>query len=193
MYKRKFKSNIRTLLYFFAAIGFVVFSFTVNADGTYKLSGKVVRVADGDTITLLHGYKRYRIRLASIDAPETGHGKQRPSQPYSKASRLALAKMVANKDLTLTCYEKDHYQRDICDIPYKDGKTANQALVEQGLAWANMQGGGKYLRDRNLLQLQDQAKEAKLGLWQQPNAVAPWDWRWQCWHALETGQTSPIC
>lgn len=193
MSKYNFKSNTYTLLYFFVAVLFVALSFTVKADATYKLSGKVVRVADGDTITILDGYKRHKIRLASIDAPETGHGKKQPGQPFSKASKNALADMVANKHLTLICYEKDHYQRDICDVPYKNGKTANQALVEKGLAWANMQGGGKYLRDRNLLELQQNAQQQKLGLWQRPDAVAPWDWRWKCWRALETKKTNPIC
>lgn len=193
MFKLNSKSNAFTLLCFFVAVLFVALSFTVNADATYKLSGTVVRVADGDTITILNGTKSYKIRLASIDAPETGHGKTRPSQPFSKASQNALAKMVAGKNLTLICYEKDHYQRDICDVPYTANKTANQALVEQGLAWANMQGGGKYLRNRALLDIQRQAESKKIGLWQQKNAVAPWDWRWQCWHALETRKSNPIC
>lgn len=166
---------------------------SVNSQSNYNIIGTVVKVADGDTLTLLSGKKNIRVRLASIDAPETGHGKNRPSQPYSNASKKALSELVINKRLTLVCYEKDHYGREICDIPIDNGRTANQILVEQGLAWANMQGGGKYLRDRSLPDLEKQARQRKIGLWQQPGAVAPWDWRWQCWNKLETGQKSPIC
>ncbi|HBI83285.1 MAG TPA: nuclease, partial [Alcaligenaceae bacterium] len=47
--------------------------------------------------------------------------------------------------------------------------------------WANQQGGGKYLRDRSLVDLEKQARAQKLGLWAEPNAVAPWVWRDVCW------------
>lgn len=160
---------------------------------TYALTGKVVRVSDGDSLTLLMGRHRHRIRLASIDAPETGSGKKRPAQPYSQASKKFLADMVAGKVLSLRCYEADHYGRHVCDVPLPDGRLASHELVAHGLAWANMQGGGKYLRDPALKGLEQQARERKLGLWQRPGAIAPWDWRWQCWKVLESGKTSPIC
>lgn len=202
MQKRKYKSILKAA----ALVLFLAYSYwntgrsdntnlPVNAtsQSTYNLTGTVVNIADGDTLTLLQGQKRLRIRLASIDAPETGHGKTRPSQPYSTASKNALSAMVAKKTVTLKCYEQDRYQREICDVPLADGDTANRQLVAQGLAWANMQGDGKYLRDASIRDLQAQAKSERRGLWQQPDPVAPWDWRWQCWNKLETGQSSPIC
>ncbi|MFA7438108.1 thermonuclease family protein [Castellaniella sp.] len=157
------------------------------------MSGRVVNVADGDTLTLLVQGQRQRIRLASIDAPETGHGRMRPGQPFGQAARRALAQRVAGQTLTLTCYEQDHYGREICDIPLSGGETVNRLLVAQGLAWANEQGGGKYLRDPELRVLEARAREQRLGLWQQPGAVPPWTWRWKCWNALETGALTPIC
>lgn len=150
------------------------------ADKTYKLTGKVVRVSDGDTINLLIDNKQERIRLASIDAPETAHGSDQPGQPYGEASRKNLASYVAGKTLTVLCFEKDRFDRHICDIPI-DGTTANRLQVEQGMAWANQQAKGKYLRDSSLIELQKNAQQKKLGLWAEPGAVAPWDWRVQCW------------
>ncbi|MFT0531264.1 thermonuclease family protein [Castellaniella hirudinis] len=163
------------------------------AQAAYTIQGRVVQVADGDTLTLLRGRQRVRVRLASIDAPEIGHSRQRPGQPYGQAARRALAELVAGKTLALRCYEQDRYGREICDVPLADGRTASQALVAGGLAWANLQGGGKYLRDDTLPGLQRQARQRGLGLWQAPGPVAPWEWRWKCWQALETGKTTTIC
>ena len=58
------------------------------------LTGKVVRIADGDTFTLLVEKKQYRIRLYGIDAPETKGG-----QPYSLKSKDYLASLIAGKPL----------------------------------------------------------------------------------------------
>jgi endonuclease YncB( thermonuclease family) len=151
-----------------------------QASGTYALTGRVVQVSDGDTINLLVDNQRQRIRLASIDAPETGHGKDRPGQPFGDASRKNLAQYVAGKTLTLTCFEKDRYDRHICDIPV-EGTTANRLQVEQGMAWANQQARGKYLRDKSLPALENAARQKKLGLWSEPGAVSPWEWRTACW------------
>lgn len=146
----------------------------------YKLTGKVVRVSDGDTINLLVDNKQERIRLASIDAPETSHGSDQPGQPFGEASRKNLANHVAGKTVTVVCFEKDRYERHICDIPV-DGTTANRLQVEQGMAWANQQAKGKYLRDRSLPELEKNARQKKIGLWSEPAAVAPWEWRVVCW------------
>lgn len=146
---------------------------------TYTLTGKVIRVADGDTLTI-RGTENQKIRLASIDAPEKKSGSKRPAQPYSEPSREYLAKLVAGQTITVLCFEKDRYDRHICDIPVNQ-TTANRLLVEAGLAWANQQAGGKYLRDKELLVLEQQARVAKRGLWVEPNPVAPWVWRKRCW------------
>lgn len=179
-----------------AGLGATAFGLSVPAlpaDDTYALTGRVVDVADGDTLGLLVGSTRKRVRLASIDAPEISHGKNRPGQPFAQASRKALAEWVAGGTFTLVCYERDQYDRDICDVPLGNGETVNRRMVAAGMAWANMQGGGKYLRDPLLTQLQDKAKAQRLGLWAQQPAVAPWDWRWKCWAALESGRDTPIC
>jgi len=152
------------------------------AQGVYVLEGRVSKVSDGDTVTLSTVDGKQRIRLASIDAPETG-GRGRPGQPYGDASRQYLAKMVSGRTITARCHEQDHYQRHVCDLMLADGQTANRRLVEAGMAWANQQGKGKYLRDKQMLALERQARQAQRGLWQATKGkrVSPWEWRDQCW------------
>lgn len=151
------------------------------AKGPYQLQGTVSHVADGDTINLQVDGQRERIRLANIDAPESGGRADRPGQPYADQSQKALAALVLDKTITVDCFEQDHYGRNICDIPMSDGKTVNQYLVEQGMAWAYTGSGGRYLRDKSLVAVQEQATKAKRGLWKDKKPVAPWVWRVECW------------
>jgi len=158
---------------------------TAVSDGTpaasYTLTGKVVKVADGDTVTLQTADGQHRIRLDSIDAPEDGHGSAEPGQPYADAARQHLAGLLAGRQLTARCYETDQYGRDVCLLPLEDGSSANRAQVAAGYAWAYTARQGAYLRDQALPGLQRQARQAGLGLWAQPRAVEPWKWRYDCW------------
>jgi len=61
-----------------------------------------------------------------------------------------------------------------------DGTTANQRMVEQGMAWANRQQA-RFLRDPTLEKLERRARADKRGLWRDRYPVAPWVWRDQCW------------
>lgn len=151
------------------------------SSGGYTLAGRVVRVADGDTFTLLVDGKQQKVRMASIDAPETTKDSQRPGQAHAQASKDALAALISGKNLTVQCFERDRYDRNVCDVPLGNGVTANQQQVALGLAWANMEGRGKFMRDSKITALEQQAKQAKKGIWSQAGAVSPWAWRYQCW------------
>lgn len=155
---------------------------SVPQGATYELQGRVVNVADGDTITLKTDGGQRRIRLASIDAPEIGHGEVKPGQPFGQASQRSLASMVAGKTLTAHCYEKDQYARDVCDLPGDGGLTVNRQQVAAGYAWANTVRHGEYLRDTGLPDIERQAREQGKGLWARPDAIPPWEWRYECWN-----------
>jgi endonuclease YncB( thermonuclease family) len=167
------------------AVGFSFLDTPASAraetDAVFTLQGRVVSVADGDTFTILANGRTQRIRMASIDAPETGKGNQQPGQPYGQASRRALADLVAGKNLTLQCFERDRYERAICDVPLSQGGTANQSQVRNGMAWANMEKRGQFLRDKSMPDLQQQAQRQGRGLWADADPVEPWVWRYQCW------------
>jgi len=157
----------------------------------YTLTGRIVSVTDGDTVVMqterMGGQKQARIRLASIDAPELGHdvgSTPRPGQPYGEAARAFLVDLVQGRVITARCFERDHYRRHVCDLPLGGNagqQTANRRLVEAGMAWANQEAGGKFLRDATLPEVERQARAARRGLWRGPRPVAPWQWRSQCW------------
>jgi len=149
--------------------------------GSYTLTGPIVNVADGDTVTLRAPGGQRRIRMDSIDAPEEGHGAEQPGQPYAEAARKHLAGLVAGKTLTAQCYEQDQYGRDICALILEDGRSANRLQVEAGYAWAYTARQGAYLRDPAMPGLQKAAQREGRGLWAQKRAVQPWKWRYDCW------------
>lgn len=71
------------------------------------LMGTVVKVTDGDTITVLTSEnEQERIRLHGIDSPE-----QKGGQPYWRASRDQLAALVAGKTVTVTWDKRDRNGR----------------------------------------------------------------------------------
>ena len=127
----------------------------------YEITGKVVGVADGDTLTILDATNaQHKIRLADIDAPESG-------QPYGNRAKQRLRALVAGKSVTADC-------RDVCTV-IVDGTDVNADLVATGHAWVYEQ----YNARADLPPLQDAAKSKSAGLWSLPEAqiVRPSDWR----------------
>ena len=140
----------------------------IQAASSYVITGRVVHVADGDTITILDvGKTQHKIRLADIDAPEDG-------QPYGNRAKQRLNQLTRDKWVTAYCREKDKYGRDVCTVVV-DGVDANADLVASGHAWVYEQ----YNQRADLPALQVAAQRARRGLWQLPEAqiVPPSDWR----------------
>lgn len=133
--------------------------------------GRVVRVSDGDTVTVLrqHGeaMQQVRVRLASIDAPER-------RQAFGNRARQYLAELVFDRQVTVIEQGSDRYGRTI-GVLELDGVNTNQEMVRAGLAWAYRQ----YLNDSAMVRLETQARRAGRGLWTDTDAIAPWEFRRQ--------------
>ncbi len=129
------------------------------------ITGKVIRVSDGDTITLLVDKTKVKVRLAGIDAPETG-------QDFGQKSKQLLASYVAGKVVKVDVSGKDRYGRSIGTI-YAGKVNVNASMVRAGMAWQYL----KYDKSKELRDAQTHAKTHKLGLWSQGVAIAPWDYR----------------
>lgn len=130
------------------------------------LSGRVVGVADGDTVTLLTEQKeQVKIRLNQIDAPEK-------SQAFGMKSKQSLSDLCFGKPATVESHGKDKYGRTIGDLTC-DGFNAGEEQIKAGMAWVYRQ----YSNDAHLISLEDEAKLRSLGIWSDPSPTPPWDYR----------------
>src|SRR5262245_55297375 len=92
--------------------------------GAETLSGRVVRVTDGDTVTVVVDRREIRVQLADIDAPES-------TQAFGVRSLRALSDLCFGKDARLeTRNDKDSAGRTIATV-YCAGRNANAEQVWQ--------------------------------------------------------------
>lgn len=137
------------------------------------ITGKVVSIADGDTLTILDGANaQHKVRLAQIDAPETSHGKNKPGQPFGNDSKQSLAQLTFGKVVTASCGDTDRYGISVCGISV-DGIDVNREQVQRGMAMVYE----KYASDRTLYNDQKAAQVSKLGVWAEESPTPPWEWR----------------
>ncbi len=136
---------------------------TLAADFT----GRVVGVADGDTITVLHNGKGERIRLHGIDCPEK-------RQAFGNRAKQFTSNLVFAKTVTVQVVDRDRYGRTVGEVLLPDGRSLNRELVKAGFAWWYWRYAPD---DETLAQLEREARAAQRGLWADPHAVPPWEWR----------------
>ncbi len=128
--------------------------------------GRVVKVSDGDTLTVLVEAKQIKVRLDGIDAPER-------KQPFGQRSLESLAELCAAKTARVVDKGRDRYGRTVGWIVC-DGVEANSEQVRRGMAWVFVRYSA---RNSPLYGLQREAQGTRRGLWLDPQPVAPWDWR----------------
>lgn len=121
---KKISIAVALMRQFAAAFLLCVFG-TATAD---TLTGKVIRIADGDTITVLDaGRQQHKIRLAGIDAPEK-------AQAYGNRSRQKLADMVFSRTVIVEWDKRDRYGRLVGKVMV-NGIDANLEQIKAGMAW----------------------------------------------------------
>ena len=162
----------------------------VTVAGAQSLSGSVVGIDDGDTISVRTGAvppglvvkngETISVRLEGIDAPEKG-------QSFGNASSQHLNELVFGKQVNLDCQGPDRYDRWACKVRLPNGEDVCLDQIEAGMAWHYKQ----YQRlqsatDRAAYGVaEDEARHAKRGLWSEANPVQPQDFR--------HGTRSPFC
>ena len=150
------------------------------------LQGKVVKIADGDTVTIADDSgMKHRIRLAGIDAPEK-------DQPYGDISTQSLVELVSSKTVTIEYGKRDRYERIVGKVLVDPpGEVFCMAIdcvkkidagleqIKAGLAWHykhyQMEQSEE---DRGLYsEAELEARRKPIGLWKDDEPMAPWVWR----------------
>ena len=158
---------VKVIWYVYLMQLFLLFLIFINTATTQDtLTGKAVRIADGDTFTLLdNNNTQTRIRLHGIDCAEK-------NQDFGNVATKFLGDKLKGKTVKVKVTDIDRYGRTI-RIVYVDGKDINLALLKAGLAWHHKH----FDKSKEYADAEIESKNNKLGLWKQPNAIAPWDWR----------------
>ncbi len=144
----------------------IILLFTLSLTAA-EIIGKVVGVSDGDTITVLDELDkgRFRIRLFGIDCPEK-------SQDFGQVAKKHLSSLIFGKRVFIRYREIDRYGRVVGKV-LLDGMDINLEMLKAGLAWHYK----RYDNTPEYAEAEKRAKEKRIGLWQQPNPIPPWNFR----------------
>lgn len=127
----------------------------------------VVKVHDGDTITVLSQNISQRLRLVGIDCPES-------DQPYGAEATETTKTLALNIEVTVTPVTTDRFGRTVAEVTLQDGRSLSHELVKVGACWWFR----KYApNDVELKRLETEARTQRLGLWAIESPLSPWEWR----------------
>lgn len=127
--------------------------------------GRVVGVSDGDTITVLHDRTPEKIRLNGVDCPEK-------TQDFGTRAKQFTSGLVFGKQVKVTYQKRERYGRILGNVSI-GGKDLSEELLRAGMAWHYRQ----YSKDAHLQLLEDEAFEARRGLWSMSKPTPPWQFR----------------
>lgn len=149
----------KTFLIFAAALA-------LNAAQAQAQQYRVIGVMDGDTVKVLSSdHQQMKCRLFGIDAPEK-------AMNYGERSKQSLSDMVFQKHVSVTVVDQDQYGRSVCRI-ILNGVDVNKVQLQRGLAWHY----SRYSKDASYAEAERAARQQRLGLWADPNPIAPWSFR----------------
>ena len=127
-----------------------------------RFAAEVVGVVDGDTIDVLVGHQKTRIRIEGIDCPEL-------AQPFGRAAKQFSSDRVFGKRVEILTQTTDRYGRTIARVRV-GGQDLGLALLEAGLAWQYT----TYSHDPVYGSAERGARAARQGLWADKDPVPPW-------------------
>jgi len=156
---------LRALLSFLT--WFAAVAAAAQAGDAPRLAGTVVGIADGDTVDLRLDSGMIRVRLHAVDAPEH-------DQPYGRAARRELSRLVYLRKVEVEPIEQDQYDRLVARL-WLGEMDVNAELLRSGAAWVYR----RYAREPDYCAFEQEARALEHGLWGLPTIppVAPWEWR----------------
>lgn len=138
-----------------------------EAEDNPVLVGTVTRVVDGDTLVVQLASGPIRVRLDSIDAPES-------DQPGGARATMALTSLVDHHRVELEVVTQDRYERLVAQVTV-NGTSINETLVKEGHVWTYR----RYARNPDYCRWEETARREKRGLWSLPTRdwIYPSEWR----------------
>ncbi|UII34405.1 thermonuclease family protein [Fulvivirga ulvae] len=146
---------------------FIPFFFVFNTEMPETISGKVIRVIDGNTIEILDSEKEIvKIMLSEVDCPESG-------QEFAEEAKKFTEKLTLKKRVMVELKGKDRWGNKLGQVTLNNGKLLHHELLKNGLAWAREES------NEVLASLQQAARTNKSGLWINEDPTPPWIYRRQ--------------
>lgn len=131
----------------------------------FTFGGVVVKIHDGDTISVVRRGHAEKVRLAGIDCPEL-------RQSYGNRAKQFTSGLASGQMVTVRVQSSDDSGRLVGVVTLPDGRSLNRELVAAGLAWKL-----KESKNKQLTQLEKDARRAKRGLWSDAKPTPPWEYR----------------
>lgn len=144
-------------------------------DFPYEFSGPAFSHYGGDSFQINNGGTLHYVVIEGVDAPK-------PGQAFYLEAKKQLAELINHKVLRIQTIRRDDYQREVGSVyvSVPDPNDATQTIeLDVGYEMIRL-GFGWY--DRAEFEFADRyraaeaaARDAKLGLWSQPDPIPPWE------------------
>lgn len=156
----------RSVIFAFLILQILMLNQTWAGD---TITGKVVSISDGDTITVLDSSKtQHKIRLYGVDCPES-------HQDFGQKAKQFTSNMVFGQTVSVKSMDTDRYGRTVGLVDI-GSKSLNEELVKNGMAWIYDQYC-KVSFCSQWNQYQEDARSRNIGIWSMPNPIPPWEFR----------------
>jgi endonuclease YncB( thermonuclease family) len=109
-----------------------------------------------------------KIRLYGIDCPER-------YQPFSRKAKQFISEMVFGKEVEVEPVDIDRYNRLVALVTVSE-RLVNEELLNAGFAWVYTRYCVRPICEK-WRALESEAREARRGLWADPNPIPPWEFR----------------
>jgi micrococcal nuclease len=142
---------------------FILMLFLTSFACAQNYTGKVLSVTNSDNISVVCGSNAATVRLNCAVCPAAG-------QPFAPEAQKMLEGLILNQSVEVRVVWTDHDNRQVARLLVNGNSVAVQ-LAGAGMAWYDK----RFQQDGQILQAQATAQGKKIGIWSQPDPVAPWD------------------
>jgi endonuclease YncB( thermonuclease family) len=135
----------------------------------FSYQGAVKRIWGGDNFEIEENDRLHFAYMRGIDAPESG-------QFGHEAAIDLIDKLAKSGTVKIDVINRDQWKREVCEMTFVvAGKEIDPAmeLLEKGLAWFDHSESPRSQRYRDA---EAKARDAKIGIWSQPDPVPPWEY-----------------